>query len=604
MSTDTPSVEQRQIISAPLQPMSVIACAGSGKTFTAVRRLAHIRQCLGDHRGRVALLSFSNIAVETFRREYQALAMGSLKIPSHQRVEIDTLDGFIATNILRPHAHRTMGCTTTPFLLSGSESFLLGKDYCFWVESPRTKNYPVPPGHIHRVVIGPSGAGTDFFYQNSGMLTKINNGPKAAAALGKLGAYTHELARYWVDLTLRSQPEILRVLARRYPHILIDEAQDIGILHQVIIERLSQAGSQISLIGDPNQGIYEFMGATGSFLSSYHSKPGVSAAALTRNYRSVPAVLDLANAISARTDDPDRTAPSTLHGAYFVPYTTADTKKVLAAFQATLVSAGLDPGRSAVLCRARKWADELAGHEGAPGVGTTKMLAQAAMVRDIHSDYSTAFRLVATAIMGLTDNAPKGIVARLTQAARYPEERALRRVIWAFTRDPVSGLPSAALRAVSDWQPALLKRLRDLMTNLSMAHGLNHTSSTLGARLSKRSLPNSPLMTPPDLGADQPLRVKINTVHQVKGESLDAVLYMATKPHVSALLDGGSTEDGRIGYVAVTRARDLLWLAVPATALKSLRADLQAKGFKDATATVSAPPAGHGIGAPLSGKTG
>ncbi len=604
MSTDTPSVEQRQIISAPLQPMSVIACAGSGKTFTAVRRLAHIRQCLGDHRGRVALLSFSNIAVETFRREYQALAMGSLKIPSHQRVEIDTLDGFIATNILRPHAHRTMGCTTTPFLLSGSESFLLGKDYCFWVESPRTKNYPVPPGHIHRVVIGPSGAGTDFFYQNSGMLTKINNGPKAAAALGKLGAYTHELARYWVDLTLRSQPEILRVLARRYPHILIDEAQDIGILHQVIIERLSQAGSQISLIGDHNQGIYDFMGATGSFLSSYHSKPGVSAAALTRNYRSVPAVLDLANAISARTDDPDRTAPSTLHGAYFVPYTTADTKKVLAAFQATLVSAGLDPGRSAVLCRARKWADELAGHEGAPGVGTTKMLAQAAMVRDIHSDYSTAFRLVATAIMGLTDNAPKGIVARLTQAARYPEERALRRVIWAFTRDPVSGLPSAALRAVSDWQPALLKRLRDLMTNLSMAHGLNHTSSTLGARLSKRSLPNSPLMTPPDLGADQPLRVKINTVHQVKGESLDAVLYMATKPHVSALLDGGCTEDGRIGYVAVTRARDLLWLAVPATALKSLRADLQAKGFKDATATVSAPPAGHGVGAPLSGKTG
>ena len=284
MSTDTtPSAEQREIITAPLHPMSVIACAGSGKTFTAVRRLAHIRQCLGDHRGRVALLSFSNIAVETFRREYQALAMGSLKIPSHQRVEIDTLDGFITTNILRPHAHRTMGCTTTPFLLSGSESFLLGKDYRFWVESPRTDNYPVPQGHIHRVVIGPSGAETGFFYQNSGMLARINNGPKVAAALGKLGAYTHELARYWVDLTLREQPEILRVLARRYPHILIDEAQDIGILHQVIIERLSQAGSQISLIGDPNQGIYEFMGATGSFLSSYHSKSGVSAAALTRN---------------------------------------------------------------------------------------------------------------------------------------------------------------------------------------------------------------------------------------------------------------------------------------------------------------------------------
>ncbi|MGD3338393.1 ATP-dependent DNA helicase, partial [Xanthomonas citri pv. citri] len=76
------------------------------------------------------------------------------------------------------------------------------------------------------------------------------------------------------------------------------------------------------------------------------------------------------------------------------------------------------------------------------------------------------------------------------------------------------------------------------------------------------------------------------------------VLYMATKAHVSALLDGGSTEDGRIGYVAVTRARDLLWLGVPATALKILRADLEAKGFKDATAKIAAPPAGHGIGTP------
>lgn len=597
MSTDTPSIEQGQIITAPLHPMSVIACAGSGKTFTAVRRLAHIRRCLGDHRGRVALLSFSNIAVETFRREYQALAGGSLKIPSNQRVEIDTLDGFITTNILRPHAYRTMGCTTTPFLLSGSESFLVGKEFRFWVEPQKTANYPVPPSDIHRVVIGPYGTGTDFFYQNSGMLTRINNGPKAAAALGKLGAYTHELARYWVDLTLRNQPEILRVLARRYPHILIDEAQDIGILHQVIIERLSHAGSQISLIGDPNQGIYEFMGATGSYLSSYHSKPGVYAAALTRNYRSVPVVLNLANAISTRTDIPERATPPTHHGAYFVPYTTADTKKVLAAFQATLISAGLDPACSAVLCRARKWANELAGHEGAPGVGMTKMLAQAAMVRDIHSDYSTAFRLVATAIMGLTDNAPKGVVARLTQPGRYPEERALRRVIWAFTRDPVEGLPSAALPAASEWQPKLLYRVRLLMTNLSVVHGLNHSSSKLATRLSKKNLSSSPLMSPPDLGDDQSLRVKISTVHQVKGESLDAVLYMATKPHVSALLGGGSTEDGRIGYVAVTRARDLLWLAVPATALKSLRADLQAKGFKDATATASAPPVVHSVGA-------
>lgn len=66
-----PSDEQLQIINAPLSPLSVIACAGSGKTFTAVRRLAHMRQQLGEHRGRIALLSFSNVAVDTFRQEYK-----------------------------------------------------------------------------------------------------------------------------------------------------------------------------------------------------------------------------------------------------------------------------------------------------------------------------------------------------------------------------------------------------------------------------------------------------------------------------------------------------------------------------------------------------
>src|SRR5690606_36655078 len=104
-----PSSEQLQIIYAPLVPMSVIACAGSGETFTAVRRLAEMRRLLGDHRGRIALLSFSNVAVDTFRREYQNLARDVVAGSAQGRVEIGSLDGFITSNVLRPHAYRTMG---------------------------------------------------------------------------------------------------------------------------------------------------------------------------------------------------------------------------------------------------------------------------------------------------------------------------------------------------------------------------------------------------------------------------------------------------------------------------------------------------------------
>jgi superfamily I DNA/RNA helicase len=43
--------------------------------------------------------------------------------------------------------------------------------------------------------------------------------------------------------------------------MLVDEAQDIGKEHQAILEMLVDVGSELSLIGDPNQGIYEFSGA-------------------------------------------------------------------------------------------------------------------------------------------------------------------------------------------------------------------------------------------------------------------------------------------------------------------------------------------------------
>jgi len=70
-------------------------------------------------------------------------------------------------------------------------------------------------------------------------------------------------------------------------------------------------------------------------------------------------------------------------------------------------------------------------------------------------------------------------------------------------------------------------------------------------------------------------------VHKAKGESLDAVLYMATREHVEAMLDGVATEVGRIGYVAVTRAKNLLWLGVPAAALPGLRPRLLEAGFRE-----------------------
>ena len=44
------SAEQQDVVAAPLAPLCVIACAGSGKTRTAVHRLAELRRRLDADR--------------------------------------------------------------------------------------------------------------------------------------------------------------------------------------------------------------------------------------------------------------------------------------------------------------------------------------------------------------------------------------------------------------------------------------------------------------------------------------------------------------------------------------------------------------------------
>ena len=576
-----PSAEQLRVIGAPVAPISVVACAGSGKTYTAVHRLAQMRRQLGNHRGRVALVSFSNIAVDTFRREYQRLVESSPPGAAHNRVEIDTLDGFITGNVLRPHAYRTMGCGCTPFLIGGTEQFLQNRDYKFWAEPMGRPAFPVSPTDLHNVVVNLHAGRPTFHLRHHSALVPINNGPSVTSRLGALGAYTHELGRYWCHRTLTSQPNILRALVRRYPHILIDEAQDVGTVHQAIIELLLDDGCQVSLIGDPNQGIYEFAGANGSFLSQYGQRAGVNSLGLTRNYRSVPAILDLANRITTREDSAARAAPSTTHGVFFVPYRNSDRNNLISTFEAAIAAAGLKTEKSAVLCRGRDMANQLAGNQNAPGQGLVKSFAKAAILRDHKRDFLRAHKLVTTSIVGLLADPPQGLIAKITQPAGNPKYRAMCRLIWEFTRNSGTGLPAATLSAESHWHPQLVARIRALLDTIQRDYGIPGVEN-IGNKLAKRGLSNSPLFA---AGNDIP-RIRVDTVHQAKGESLDAVLYLANRDQVNALLAGVNTELGRIGYVALSRARNLFWLGLPSNAVKDLRPELIARGFHEASAHI------------------
>ncbi|HAX9835776.1 ATP-dependent helicase [Citrobacter braakii] len=571
------SMQQRDIIDAPLGPIAVTACAGSGKTETAIRRLIAVREKMESSRGRVVLLSFSNVAVNTFNTGYAGLASALPDDINRRRVEVDTLDGFFTKHILRPHAYRTMATDRAAYLVSGSEPFLTSFQY--W----RKGSHPLP---LKDIKVGMFNK--DFYFVTSKgdeleLLDKIEV-IKIVNRLGKTGAYTHDLGRYWVYQTLVSQPTVLRALAARYPQILVDESQDLGTVHQEILELLIGAGVQVTLIGDVNQGIYGFAGADGEFLKSYETRAEVSGYKLTRNYRSLPPIINIANSLCGRDDEPDR--QNEQGGAFFIGYKEAELPELTEAFKAHIDELGIQLQDSVILCRGAARAEVIAGRASPHGQGMVKVLAEASLLRDQHNDYHGCFKLVCRAIIGLLDNAPHGLSSGLQGFSHEDGMSGLKRLLWRFSRSTDLGLPSSALSAKTDWHTKLLTNVKALLAEIEKQYEYK-IAGTLGTKLTKKLLPDLPLAS---AVVTQAHGFRVETVHQVKGESIGAVMYLAKKKHIEALLSGTGDEEGRIGYVAITRAKNLFWLAVPQSCLKDLKDKLINAGFRERVkSTVIAP---------------
>jgi len=84
--------------------------------------------------------------------------------------------------------------------------------------------------------------------------------------LATKGGYTYATGRAWARQVLKKEAHLTKVLACRFPQILVDEAQDIGRYEGALLDMLCAEGSTISLVGDFNQSIYGFNFATGEYL--------------------------------------------------------------------------------------------------------------------------------------------------------------------------------------------------------------------------------------------------------------------------------------------------------------------------------------------------
>lgn len=570
------SKQQGNIVDAPLTSLCVIACAGSGKTRTAVHRLVKVRSDMDNQRAYVALLSFTNTAVKTFTKDYVKLR--NIAAPSScNRVVIDTLDSFITANIMRPHAHREMKCKTTPYLITGSEGFLKNKQYVYWFANNAGVNRPVLPQKVNNVSFRCIDGEWGFWYRENNNLYAINNGDEVTKKIGKLGAYTHELGKYWVVMTLLNNQRLLSVMVNRYPQIIVDEAQDIDFLHRAILEILSDAGVIITLIGDPHQAIYEFSGADGEFINEYSGNAN-NDLSLSKNYRSIPKILSVANSISGRNDDPDRKQNHIDFGAYYSVYDRNKPRDIVDGFIAKLDAMGLGFENSAVLYRSRSGIEKISGLGADLGQGKTKIFALASIKRDQEHNYHESFNLVVSSLMELLEKLPDDFLKLVISDEDY---RSLKQKIWTFIRNPLTGLPSAGLDGKTEWHKLLKQRVIMLLADIETEYGFK-VCENVGRLLASTRLPDGPLIQDNDLFKNKGNSIRIDTVHQAKGESLDAVLYMPTdKSHLREMLEGTNTEVGRIGYVALTRAKDYFVLGVQKIWIKDFENKLKELGFQE-----------------------
>jgi DNA helicase-2/ATP-dependent DNA helicase PcrA len=87
-------------------------------------------------------------------------------------------------------------------------------------------------------------------------------------------------------------------MSARFDHILVDEYQDTNIIQAEILQRLRQKNHNITVVGDDAQSIYSFRAATIQNILDFPKQfPGATVITLEQNYRSIQPILDVGNAV-------------------------------------------------------------------------------------------------------------------------------------------------------------------------------------------------------------------------------------------------------------------------------------------------------------------
>jgi len=162
---------------------------------------------------------------------------------------------------------------------------------------------------------------------------------------------------------LRAEPRALAHVQQQYRFFTVDEYQDISPLQHALLDLWLGDHQDICVVGDPNQTIYSFTGASSEFLHNFAERfDSATIVSLTKNYRSTQEIVAVANRMTRDiTDMGDLESQGPLGTAPAIRAfdTVADEAKAIAKSVADKIAQGVSPAEIAILYRVNGQAEAL-----------------------------------------------------------------------------------------------------------------------------------------------------------------------------------------------------------------------------------------------------
>ena len=298
--------QQRQAVEHSGSPLLVVAGAGSGKTAVLTRRIAYLIGVRRIAPWSIMAITFTNKAATEMRER-----VASLIGPVADRMWVSTFHSM-CVRILRSQASLIPGLNTNFTIYDSDDSrrllTMIVRDMNLDLKRFSARTVASAISHLKNELCTPNDALVDAVDEkNSFNETIATIYDEYQKRLRASNAVDFDDLIVEVVRIFREFPDVAAYYRRRFRHVLVDEYQDTNHAQYVLVSTLvgnlntgedSTAPSELCVVGDADQSVYAFRGATIRNIEEFERDyPHAETILLEQNYRSTQTILSAANAV-------------------------------------------------------------------------------------------------------------------------------------------------------------------------------------------------------------------------------------------------------------------------------------------------------------------